>query len=175
MRDLEDREPERDPSGGGDHRGRVRTAVGTAEPGPLRVAFVASHTLSPLRLASAIYQRLSELPLDTIILLRQPMDKRRTLVTDLTAAELAKKRGHKVEWFQPEPGGRDAVYNRDFALVDAADRVEAFFEDYSMPGGTGHVVDAALARNRTVYAWLVQERGALTRIGDWEADEDVSF
>jgi len=112
---------------------------------------------------------------DVVLLLRRPVDKRRTSITDSTAAELARVRGIGVEWFEPEPGGRNAVYDRDYAMVGAADRVEAFFEDDSMPGGTGHVVDAALARNRTVYAWLVQGRGELIRIGDWEQNEDVSF
>lgn len=88
---------------------------------------------------------------------------------------MAKNSNIEVEWFEPVPGGRNAVYDRDWAMVDSADRVEAFFDDSSMPGGTGHLVDAALARNRSVYAWLVEARGELSRIGDWEPDEDVRY
>lgn len=89
----------------------------------------------------------------------------------MTAAELAKRRGLTVEWFQPEPGSRGATYDRDYELISAADQVEAFFEDESMPGGTGHVVDAALARRRRVYAWQVRRYGEFERIGEWEDDE----
>jgi hypothetical protein len=118
----------------------------------------------------ALDRRLRELPPDTILLLRRPMDVRRISITDLTASQLAEQRAIKVEWFEPEQGGRNAVYDRDYALVGAADRVEAFFDDDAMPGGTGHVVDAALARNRTVYAWKVLQYGELQRIGEWEEE-----
>jgi hypothetical protein len=119
----------------------------------------------------ALHRRLLELPPDIVVLLRQPMDKRRTSAIDMTAAELAKGRGLTVEWFQPEPGSRGATYDRDYELISAADQVEAFFDDDTMPGGTGHVVDAALARNRNVNAWLVEAYGELSRIGEWETEE----
>lgn len=91
------------------------------------------------------------------------------------ASRLAEQLAIPVEWFEPEPGGQAQVYNRDYALVRSADRVEAFFDDDSMPGGTGHVVDAAISQNTPVYAWLVVERGGVHRIGEWEPDESEMY
>jgi len=77
------------------------------------------------------------------------------------------ERGLSAIWFEPEPGGRDQTYRRDFELVSAADRVIAYFsEDHVMEGGTGHVVEAALARNIPVEAWSFDDAGRKRRVGE---------
>jgi len=72
-----------------------------------------------------------------------------------------------VEWFEPEPGGRDQTYRRDFELVEAADQVIAFFDaEHIMEGGTAHVVEAAMMRNIPVSAWSIDDRGLIERVGE---------
>jgi hypothetical protein len=82
---------------------------------------------------------------------------------------LADTYGLKVDWRRPTGGGRAAVYLRDYGLVDDADYVEAFFaHDRVMEGGTGHVVEAALNRDKRVYGWVVTEGGRVERVGEIE-------
>jgi hypothetical protein len=145
---------------------------GVGDRGDLRLALAGNHDISPIRVASAIYARIRALPSGSIILLRRPRNPSIPAGTfELIAARIAQDRGLEVEWFEPEPGGREQVYRRDFELVGAADRVEAFFSSNEMNGGTGHVVEAALSKGIPVFAWCVAERGALERIGEWEYDE----
>ena len=83
-----------------------------------------------------------------------------------------------VEWVKPEPTdvtrGRSSVYVRDIDMVESADLVILFFaadevaEGY---GGTQHLLDKALAANRPVYAYSVDEYGTIERVGDYDPDE----
>jgi hypothetical protein len=86
-------------------------------------------------------------------------------------SHIARGMGFEVDWYEPEPGGRDQTYRRDFELVGAADRIEAFFVlERPLEGGTGHVVEAAIAKGVAVNAWGIDARGELERIGEWEGD-----
>ncbi len=105
-----------------------------------------------------------------MILLREPRKRDRALF-ERNLSVIAQNLGYEVEWFAPEEGGRDQTFRRDYALVESADWVECFFHpDSPMGGGTGHVVDAAMARDIPVYAWTMDERGDLERIGEFEPD-----
>ena len=75
------------------------------------------------------------------------------------AAAAAKSFPFQVCTHRPNTiGGRAGIYNRDYQLVDEADLVLAFFtSEHVMAGGTGHVVEAALARNVPVRAWTWDE------------------
>lgn len=83
-------------------------------------------------------------------------------------ARIAAELKFEVDWFEPhEAGGRGQTYNRDFELVGAADRVWAYFSPEAiMEGGTGHVVEAALAREIPVEGWVVDEQGKIERVGE---------
>lgn len=67
---------------------------------------------------------------------------------------------HQLEWYYPDEGGRNQTYNRDFEMVQAADLVEAYFDETAiMVGGTAHVVEAALSRSIPVIAYAVSPNG----------------
>lgn len=72
-----------------------------------------------------------------------------------------------VEWYSPDPGGRDQTYRRDYELVETADEVLALFDPARvMEGGTGHVVESALLRRIPVRAYVVHEDGQIERVGE---------
>jgi hypothetical protein len=82
---------------------------------------------------------------------------------------MADELGLEVDWFSPEPGGRDQTFRRDFEMVEAADEVVAYFDaETPMEGGTAHLVEAALVRNVQVHAWTIGLDGFRVRIGELE-------
>lgn len=88
-------------------------------------------------------------------------------------ARICGKFGIPVEYVQPEGGGRESVYNRDYVMVERSDRILAFFpQGEEMSGGTGHVVDAALAKYAPVNAWTIDEQGNIERIGEFDPATD---
>lgn len=90
-------------------------------------------------------------------------------------AHIAEGMGYSIEWYWPDPGGRDQTYNRDFELVGAADLVEAYFPASNpMEGGTAHVVEAAMNRGIPVYAWSIDEHGTVVRVGELDPREVFS-
>jgi hypothetical protein len=86
-------------------------------------------------------------------------------------AEICAYNEHPVVWHKPDLGGRGSVYLRDYAMVEASDSVIAFFSEGNiMVGGTGHVVDAALAKEIPVAAWEIGRSGFF-HIGDLSREE----
>jgi hypothetical protein len=82
------------------------------------------------------------------------------------ALRMAQELSLPVAWHRPLNGGRAAVYDRDYSLIEMADRVMAFFrEDRLMTGGTGHVVHAALTKGIAVEAWSLSPDGSLYSVG----------
>lgn len=79
-----------------------------------------------------------------------------------------------VEWFQPEPGGRDQVFYRDIEMVSKADVVLCVFDSTApMEGGTAHVVEKAQDRGVPVYAYtaIAGEEWKWVRLGEWDPGE----
>jgi hypothetical protein len=88
-------------------------------------------------------------------------------------ARICTKFGVPVEYVIPEGGGRQSVYNRDYKMIERSDQVLAFFPASDpMSGGTGHVVDAALAKLAPVHAWAIDERGNIERVGEFNPGTD---
>jgi hypothetical protein len=88
-----------------------------------------------------------------------------------TVAEICSHNDYPVVWHSPLPGGRGAVYVRDYEMVEASDTVIAFFSEGNiMTGGTGHVVDAALMKEIPVAAWEVGRSG-FYHIGAFSREE----
>lgn len=143
-----------------DGRGNRRVAV----------AFVGSTGLMNTRIAADISEKMSKMPSGSEVLLRVGMVKPPGIF-EMVAAELAKQNGHVVRWFSPREAGRSSVYRRDYELVEYATRVEAYFDsERIMEGGTGHVVEAAMARECPVYAWTVDHGGLIVRVGEIETE-----
>lgn len=83
--------------------------------------------------------------------------------------ELAQSMGIDVRLYPPQDGDRAANFRRDYAMVDDADCVEAYFTDERvMDGGTGHLVEACLNRDKPVRAWRLTPEGRVERVGDNE-------
>jgi hypothetical protein len=82
---------------------------------------------------------------------------------------MAAQLGFAISWWPPEPGGREQNFLRDFAMVTDADRAEAFFDwEHPMEGGTAHLVEAAMMRGVPIYAWTIDPKGLLDRLGELE-------
>lgn len=107
------------------------------------------------------------------VLLRRPADARRPIGRfERTVAGMAQALGVEVEWWSPEPGGREQVFLRDLDMVGKADRVVAFFSEAELTGGTGHVVEAAMTKAVPVEAWWVWDDGTTVRIGEYDPWSD---
>ena len=79
--------------------------------------------------------------------------------------------GYDVEWFVPEPGGRDQNYYRDIELVAKADVVIAVFDaSEPMEGGTAHVVEKAQDARVPVYAYS-WDGATYKRVGEFDPDD----
>lgn len=103
------------------------------------------------------------------ISIRAPMDGGASSPVETMAANLAGEVCLDTYWVRPLRRDRAANFDRDYSLVETADRVMAFFhKDRVMEGGTGHVVQAALVRGIPVEAWTHDESGTLTSIGSDE-------
>lgn len=71
--------------------------------------------------------------------------------------------------YKPEGPGREAVFERDYRLVENSSKVYAFFAPgEEMQGGTGHVVKAALDRGVDVEAFGLDEQGNVVLLGSEE-------
>lgn len=106
------------------------------------------------------------------ISIRAPMGGDASSPVERMAMNLAGEIGLAVYWVRPHEKTRAANFERDYNLVESADRVMAFFrEDRLMEGGTGHVVQAALIRGIPVEAWTHDESGTLVSIGSDEGFE----
>lgn len=93
------------------------------------------------------------LTLDPILLLRHGISTGPGPV-EFSLALAGKMLDWPVEWFTPEPGGRDQVFYRDIEMVSHADLVLAIFSEAGpMEGGTAHVVEKAQDKGVPVYAY----------------------
>src|SRR6185295_3424446 len=109
MRDLEvgPVEGAESEGGGGDQR---RT----------HLAIAASHLITSAHVFQGpLLHALLELPPNSLVLLRRPRTGSpgwiESVVAGMTRSPYLPR--FTVEWFEPEPGGRDQTYRRDFELV----------------------------------------------------------
>lgn len=88
-------------------------------------------------------------------------------VTDLIHRMLNSGFSVSFDCVVPQASGRRYNWLRDYALVDGADKVIAYFSRRGfMQGGTGHVVQAALNCNVPVEAWMHDEGGNMIALQD---------
>ena len=76
-------------------------------------------------------------------------------------ASIAKGLKIEVVLCKPDPrGGREGTYVRDAHMAQMADQVLAFFAPHTlMAGGTGHVVEKAIDKERPVVAYEIDATG----------------
>lgn len=133
--------------------------------------FVASRSVSLIKVIGLVNILMKALPAGSEVHLRKPRNSEANLF-ERVSAQIARMEGLDVVWWEPEPGGRAMVYLRDYDMVEASDRVYAFFsEEAQQGGGTGHVVDASLVRGIPVKAYLVGSRRDPILIGDWDTQD----
>ena len=136
---------------------------------PYRVVLAANRTIPVNEIANHLIWELVQLPMDSVVLLRGPkkgIEARFEFATALACAELR----IPVEWWRPDGIGREATYQRDVDMVKSAHRVVGYFDgDTPMEGGTGHVLERALAEEIPCNAWVWDRpEEALNWLGDNE-------
>ena len=145
----------------------------------MKVAIAGSRRLPKGHAPRLLIRVLAALPEDAVVMLRRPASiDAMPGMFEMDVSVLASVLQLDVEWVKPEPTdvtrGRSSVYVRDIDMVESADLVILFFaadevaEGY---GGTQHLLDKALAANRPVYAYSVDEFGTIERVGDYDPDE----
>jgi len=87
-------------------------------------------------------------------------------------AQLAGALGVEVVWCQPEGNEKGNTFNRDVAMVRQADFVVCFFTTEEMDGGTGHLVETAMASGIPVEGWWIDSDGEAQRIGEYDPTQD---
>jgi len=98
-------------------------------------------------------------------------------------AEVGPSLGRVIKRCRADTNKRGDVYRRDYEMVEHSVAVLAFFApDQEMEGGTGHVVQAALARNIPVEAYRMAETGRpellgsdAGAVGGWIDPNQISF
>jgi hypothetical protein len=140
----------------------------------MKVAIAGSRRLPRGHAPRLLIRFLAALPEDAVILLRRPMGSGGGRF-EADVANLCGVLHLDVEWFQPEPTdttpGRSSVYVRDITMVEKADLVILFIHPDEVAGGysgTMHLLDKALAANRPVYAYSVDDNGTIARVGDYD-------
>ncbi len=123
----------------------------------MRVVFAANRAL-PLRvIANHLVRTLAELPMNATVLLRKPLRGKKAPFEEM-CGDLCAALGLAVEWFQPEPGGRQKTYSRDVDMVTSADKVIAYFAGHeTLESGTGHVMEVGIQSELPVMAYVWDE------------------
>jgi len=131
---------------------------------------VAASRTVPGRAALPLFNFILGLPGDPTILMRRALSKSIGPV-EFSIAAASVIMGWDVEWFEPEPGGRDQNFYRDIEMVSKGDVAICLFPEADMMGGgTGHVVEKAQDRGMPVYAYWVEDEDPRVwhRIGEWD-------
>ena len=135
---------------------------------PPRIAIAGSSTL-PAQAALPAFNFLLTAVYNPVLLLRRGISTPPGRVEFVLALQ-AKLMDWKVEWYVPQPGGRDRVFYRDIDMVAKADVVLCVFpRNAPMEGGTSHVVEKAQDRGVPVYAYTFDPiNGHWERLGEWD-------
>jgi hypothetical protein len=137
----------------------------------MKVAIVGSRTLDLEMVSIPLLDTLTKLPFGAEVLVRSgnlEMQAFEQLTFRLCAALSI-----PVAIRTPDLGtGRAGVFDRDIRMVEESDAVIAFFDpEHVMLGGTGHVVEKAIDKEKPTYAYEVDADG-LRWVGGIEPPED---
>ena len=115
---------------------------------------MAARLLPIAPIADHLVHELAALPPDTTVLLRKPKT-RPPEPFEATVSEVCESLGIPIEWWFPEGRGREATYKRDVDMVRDAVMVVGYFDSETvMEGGTGHVLERAIADEIPCQAWV---------------------
>jgi len=84
--------------------------------------------------------------------------------------------GLRLEWCQPQPGGRQEVFARDREMVERADLVLTFINAHQIgdeESGTVALADKAMLADKIVYTYALKEAGdevLVERVGEWDPE-----
>lgn len=107
------------------------------------------------------------------VLLRHPKTKgRRPGGFEQMVSKLAVPLGVEVIWCRPEGSEKGNTANRDVDMVRKADFVIAYFTTEEMDGGTGRLVEIAMACGIPVEGWHIESDGSAQRIGEYDPTRD---
>jgi hypothetical protein len=142
----------------------------------MNVAIAGSRRLPKGQAPRLLIRFLVALPEDAVILMRRPMVGAPGPF-EQDVENLCGVLHLSVQFFKPEPTettrGRSSVYLRDIEMIEHADLALVFFaadevaDGYS---GTTHLLDKALAADRPVYAYAIDEDGHIERVGEYDPD-----
>lgn len=146
----------------------------------MKVAIAGSRRLPAGQAPRLLIRFLAALPEDALILLRkgaftEPGHFERDVESLCSILRL------DWEWIVPRPTdetpGRASVYFRDMEMVEQADLVLLFLapDDVIMGySGTWHLLEKAFDINRPVYAYSVDERGNVERVGEYDPEHQFA-
>ena len=110
----------------------------------MKVAFAANRKVKLAEIGNHLVRELATLPVEASIALRAPKSGPPQHFEELTAT-LAQSIGIEVEWYQPETGGREGVFDRDWRMVRSATRLIAYIADETpQDAGTHHLIECAM-------------------------------
>lgn len=136
------------------------------------MVLAASRSVPYAPAVAAATLEMAKLPNDSWVFLRKPT-KKPASPFELAVAAAASNLGINVRWWTPGPGGRQATFLRDVAMVEAADEVVCYFtEEEEMTGGTGHIVEKALDRGRRCRAYSIVDN-ALRWVGGHDPEDPI--
>lgn len=125
----------------------------------MKVTFVGSRTLDLAQVSIPLLNELTKLPDDAQVLVRSGHSEMGQF--EHLTIRLCDALGIPVATRTPEIGkGRAGVYERDISMVEESEAVIAYFDQaHVMQGGTAHVVEKAIDKEKPVYAYQVGATG----------------
>lgn len=122
----------------------------------MRVIFAAARRVPLVMIGEHLVHQLASLPMEATVVLRAARNGQPQAFERL-AAELCESLSIPVEWAKPEGRGRESTFNRDVAMVRAADRLVVYVHDdyIDEPSGTWHVIERAISEDLSAEAYAV--------------------
>jgi len=148
----------------------------------MKVVIAGSRRLPQGHAPRFLVRFLAALDDDALVMLRRPRGDGPIGHFERDVSDLAGILRLDVEWWRPEPTGttvgRVSVYVRDIDMIERSDLVVLFFAADEVAGegygGTQHLLDKALAAGRPCYAYIVDEYGNVSRLGEYDPDHQYA-
>ena len=140
------------------------------------VVVAGSRALPQGHAARVLIRFLAALEPDTLVLMRRGLNTQPGHF-EAQAEHVIDLVGLRLEWCQPQPGGRREVFDRDMAMVERADLVIAFVTEDQLENedsGTFSLAEKARASDKPSYLYTINEDGDVEAVGSWDPEEKWS-